>query len=318
MQITFTYPGYLWFLLSIPLLALTHFFVLRFVKKKAMRFANFDVLERVISSGEHGIRHTHFISKNILLLVTRLAVVALIVLAISGMVFWYEGNIGEFDYVLAIDASSSMLADDLNPTRFDVAKRSAKSFLDSINYRSNVGLVKFAGVSEIVSPVTSSIDELKEEIDSLKISLKSGTDLTEAIFTSINLLPPYSGKKGVIILITDGRSTVGEPVRVGISYALNNDVTVHTIGVGSREGGSFMKGGISQLDEESLKEIAEKTGGNYYRASSPDSLDMAFKEISKIEKGKIDVQLSPLLMFIALTMLFMEWGLINTKYRTFP
>lgn len=318
MELIFTYPGYLWFLLSLPILALTHFFVLRFVKNRAMRFANFEVLERVVSSGEHGIRHTHFVSKNIGLLINRLIVVTLIILAISGITILYEGNISSFDYVIALDASSSMLADDMNPTRFDVAKESAKEFIDSISYESNVGLVKFAGVAEIVSPLTSSLDELKEEIDGLKMSLASGTDLTEAIFTSINLLPPVSDKKGVVILLTDGRSTVGEPIQTGISYALNNNVVIHTIGIGTLEGGTFMEGGISQLDEESLKEIAEKTGGNYYRASSPTALSNAFKEIASIDKGKIDVQLSPLFMFLALALLFMEWGLVNTKYRTYP
>jgi Ca-activated chloride channel family protein len=318
MEIIFNYPQYLWFLISIPLLAITHLFVLRFVRKKAMRFANFEALERVVSTGEHGIVHSHLVSKNIMLLISRLLILTMIILSISGMVLWYEGKASRFDYVIAIDSSSSMLATDLSPDRFSVAKDSAISFLDLITYNSNVGLVQFSGTSVMISPVTDMIDELKEEITGLRILQVAGTDLGQAIYTSINILPMNSNRPGVIILMTDGQSNVGAPLERAISYAMNRKVTVHTIGIGTKEGGTFIQGGLSQLAEEELKNIAEKTNGKYFLADSSENLQLAFREIAEINTENVPLDLSAVLIFFALSLMFVEWGLVNTKFRTLP
>ena len=103
-QITFRDPIFLWFLLSIPFLMITHFYSLRYVTRKAVRFANFEALSRV-SGGEA-------LSRNIPLLILRTITLFFLICSVSGPTLWYTGQSSENNYVIALDASRSMLADD--------------------------------------------------------------------------------------------------------------------------------------------------------------------------------------------------------------
>jgi hypothetical protein len=99
---------------------------------------------------------------------------------------------------------------------------------------------------------------------------------------------------------------------------MNRKVTVHTIGIGTKEGGTFIQGGLSQLAEEELKNIAEKTNGKYFLADSSENLQLAFREIAEINTENVPLDLSAVLIFFALSLMFVEWGLVNTKFRTLP
>src|SRR3989344_2294049 len=125
MEITFTNPEYLWFLFVIPILILVHFAGLRSTRRKALKFANFEAIERVTGG--------QVLSKNLFLLTIRLIIVILFVLALAGTIYWYAGQGSDFDFVLAIDASNSMLATDLPPNRIEVAKIRAQEFISLIS-----------------------------------------------------------------------------------------------------------------------------------------------------------------------------------------
>ncbi len=117
MEVTFNNPSYLWFLLSIPLLIIIHFITEKTSRKRALKFANYEAIAKI--TGES------IVSSNIVLLLIRVAVLGFIILAISGTVVYYVGPVTEADFVLAIDSSASMTANDIKPTRIEAAKTEA-------------------------------------------------------------------------------------------------------------------------------------------------------------------------------------------------
>lgn len=312
MEITFAYPLYLWFLVAIPVMIFAHFVSLRFTRRKALKFANFPAIEYV--TGER------IFSKNYILLLMRLVTLFLIILAVSGAVFWYEGRAGDTDFMLAIDASGSMLATDFQPTRLESAKSSALLFADSVEKETRVGVLSFAGVSFVKQTPTSDISAVKNAIKNVSIELVGGTAIGSAIISSVNLLAGPERAK-VAVLLTDGQSNVGPAVEEAIEYANENHITIYTIGIGTEQGGGFPEMNLSflsKLDSKTLTKIAEETKGSYYEAKNEEELSEIYKEIATSGVRKISVNVSLIFMVAALVLLFTEWGLINTRYRTLP
>lgn len=318
MEVSFTNPFFLIFLVSIPLLIISHLFSLRYLKRRALKFANFEAIKRVVGEAKPMTSNTYILSQNLPLLVTRVLLILVLVLSAAGMVFWSFGQSSDFNYVLAIDSSSSMLADDFYPSRLDAAKSAAISFVDSLSSETNVGVVSFSGTSFVDTELTNDLRAVKDEIRGIEVMTVGGTDIGGAIVTSTNVLLREE-KARTIIILTDGQSNVGTPVPEAINYANDNHVTIYTIGVATKEGGRFMKiESISQLDEETLKEIAGRTGGDYFRSENKAALSRAFKEIAFSHREKIPTHLSMGLLLVALALIFLEWGLISTRYKSIP
>jgi len=316
-QIAFQNAEFLWFLVVLVWIVITHMFVSIKVKEKAFLFANFEVLKRVVFEDKNEPK-TNKISLSLDLLILRLLTLTFIILSLCHPVMWYEGDIANRNYVLAIDSSSSMLADDINPNRFEVAKSHSKFLINRLKSTgSKVGIVSFAGSSIIVSELSDDYEKLLSKIDSIDILNIAGTDLGEAIITSANILQTEI-KPGAIILITDGRSTVGTEIEQAVYYANKLKIPVYTIGIGTKEGGKFIPDGFTKLDEEQLKQVAEQTGGKFFRAETKEDLGEGLKEIVETEKGKIPLDLTIPFMLIGLIILSIEWGVLNTKRRTLP
>ena len=323
-EVTFANPIYLWTLLLIPLIILTHIFTLMHVKTAALKFSNFEAIERV-SKGEFlGKPYKRlFGNKNIFLLVLRIIVYTLLVLSVTGTTLWYTGKASDFDFVIAIDTSTSMLANDFNASRLEAAKEAASIFIDSVVGQSNIGVISFASTVFVDKEPSPNREEIKNVIELLNIRESGGTNIGDALITSTNLLvieKPESNKKlKVIILITDGQSNIGTPIDLAIDYSKSRGVTVHTIGIGTEEGGKILGLDIvSKLDEDSLKNIASQTNGKYFRAESKDSLKNVFKEIASFTEKKLSFNISLILLIIALSTLSMEWILLHTIYKTIP
>lgn len=310
MALTFTYSIYLWLLLSIPLLVIIHLVTMRAVKSKALKFANFEAISRITGR--------QIIPNNIGLLIMRIAIILLVVLAISRTTVSYVGQESDFNFVIAIDASSSMTATDIEPNRLEAAKEEALNFISSISGKSKIGIVSFSGSSFIRQELSDDLILVRNAINKMNIETVGGTDLGEAIVTSTNLLL-RDEKAKVIILLTDGRSNVGVPLEDAIEYANLNDVIVYTIGIGTEEGGKIAGlEAISRLDEESLKTIAISTGGKYFAARDKESLRNAYNEIASSTKKRISTELTALFTLLVLILLILEWALANSKYRILP
>ena len=317
-EVIFTNPVYLWTLLLLPFMIVIHILILKKIETAALKFSNFEAIERVSKGDFLGDRYKGlFNNKNIFLLILRLLVYTLLIFSVTGTNLWYVGEASDFDYILAIDTSTSMLADDFEISRLESAKDAAKLFVDSVVGKSDIGVVSFASAAFVDKDFTSDKNEVKEIIGKLDVKESGGTNIGDAIITSINLLEGKRAK--IVILITDGQSNIGTSVNTAIDYARTKAVIIHTIGIGTEAGGKIFGLNItSKLDEQSLKIIALDTDGKYFRAESKEVLENAFKEIASFKEEKISLNISWILLIIGFSLLAIEWILVHSIYRTIP
>jgi Ca-activated chloride channel family protein len=313
MEISFINPAYLWFLASVPLLIVIHFISLRFLRRRALLFANFEAMSRILG------KRSQELSKNTVPLITRCLILFFFILAASGTMLVYEGQRTDFDFVLAIDASSSMLADDYLPNRLEAAKYAARLFVDALaGLETNVGVISFGGVVYTEAFPTNNLEDVKLAIDSIQASSAGGTDIGDALIAATNLLVS-SERAPVIILLTDGQSNVGTPPLEALNFTMKSGVTAHTIGIGTAQGGRFQNiSVVSKLDETTLRTISSNTGGRFFKVESRDELESVYRQLALSTETRLTTDLSLALMLIGIILLVMEWTLLNVKYRTLP
>jgi Ca-activated chloride channel family protein len=203
--------------------------------------------------------------------------------------------------VVTIDISSSMLAEDFAPSnRLEVAKRQAVGFIRGRS-ADRIGLVAFAGEALTQVPVTLDYPVIEQAVMELKIgSLEDGTAIGSGLATAVNRLRRAPDKSKVILLLTDGENNKGliDP-RTAAQTAAAFGIKVYTIGVGTigeapiptgRGLGGFRYELLPvRIDEPLLQEIAQKTGGRYFRAKDSEALSRIFRQIDALEKTPIQV-----------------------------
>lgn len=298
---SFSHPQYLFLLFIIPLFFMIHFFSLSNKKRVALKFANFDAIAKI--------KGVDFFSKNIVILCLNLLIISSMVLAVSGLNIQVSKESSSFSFVVAIDASESMGADDFYPNRITVAKQTAIDFIDEAP-EIRVGIVSFSGNTYIDQDMSEDKVEIKNAIDNIKIDGWGGTDLYEAVITSANLLKNEEYKS--IILLSDGQINIGKLEDI-IDYAQKKDVIIHAIAIGTKEGGRTTYA-ISKLDEDSLKSISYNTGGGYFLAEDKEALSQSFLDILKLTKKKVSIKFSDYLVLFAIILFIIEFFLANTKY----
>ena len=205
------------------------------------------------------------------------------------------------DIFMVMDLSSSMLSRDFNPDRLEVSKEVAIDFVEKRPY-DRFGLAVFAGESYTQCPLTTDHRVVKDFLGSLKCGiLEDGTAIGMGLAAAVNRLKDSEAESKVVILLTDGVNNAGyiKPMTAA-EVAKEFDVRVYTIGVGSRgmalapmsrrDDGRYIFGNARvEIDEELLKQIAELTGGKYYRATSEEGLAEVYAEIDQLEKTEMDV-----------------------------
>jgi Ca-activated chloride channel family protein len=203
--------------------------------------------------------------------------------------------------VVAIDISSSMLAEDFAPSnRLEVARRQAVGFIRG-RQADRIGLVAFAGEALTQVPLTLDYAVLEQAVLDLRIgTLEDGTAIGSGLATAVNRLRRSPDKSKVVLLLTDGENNKGliDP-RTAASTAQAYDVRVYTIGVGTigeapmptgRGVGGFRYEMMPvRIDEPLLREIAAETGGRYFRATDAEALSRIFQQIDELEKTPIQV-----------------------------
>ncbi len=240
------------------------------------------------------------------------------------------------DIVMAIDVSSSMLARDLKPNRLSALKEVAADFIKK-RPNDRIGLVAYAGESYTKTPITSDKGIVLRSLkDIVYGQLEDGTAIGMGLATSVNRLKESKAISKVIILLTDGVNNSGfiEP-QTAADLAVEYDIKTYTIGLGTngnaltpiayKRDGSFQYGMRQvEIDEKLLQEIAEVTGGEYFRATDNEKLEEIYNEINKLEKTEIEEfkyykyeEKFRSWVFLAGILLLMEWGLRNTLFKSF-
>lgn len=241
------------------------------------------------------------------------------------------------DIVMAIDVSASMLARDLKPNRLEALKTVAARFIQA-RPNDRIGLVEYAGESFTKTPLTSDKTVVLSSLKNMKYNtvIEGGTAIGMGLGTAVNRLKESRAKSKVIILLTDGVNNSGfiDP-KIASELAIEFGIKVYTIGLGTnglamspiglRRDGSFQYGNIQvEIDEELLKEIAQTTGGQYFRATSTTKLNEIYDEINKLEKTDIEEfkytnyeEMFRPLVFLALVLLGIELLLRYTVFRSF-
>ncbi len=241
------------------------------------------------------------------------------------------------DIVLAIDVSGSMLSQDFQPNRLEVAKEVAEDFIRGRPI-DRIGLVIFSGESYTLCPITTDKNTLLTQVNGLRSGmLQDGTLIGEGLATSVDRLSKGNAKSKVVILLTDGKEEAPETRLIdpltALEIAKSQDVKVYTVGMSAQNTipveenikGKKQKTTSDFIDEELLRRIANETGGEYFRARDKLSLENIYQQIDKMQKSKIEIQslrhyqeeFIPLLL-IALGILFIELMLRFTILRKFP
>ena len=248
-----------------------------------------------------------------------------------------EVNAEGIDIMMVMDLSSSMLARDFQPDRLEVCKRVATEFVEKRTY-DRIGLSVFAGEAFTQCPLTTDHRVVKDFLANLQCGLlEDGTAIGMGLATAVNRLKDSPSKSKVVILLTDGVNNAGyiQP-ETAAEIAQEFDIKTYTIGVGTngdaltpvnrRSDGRYMFGLAKvEIDEDLLKQIAEMTGGKYFRALTEQGLEQIYAEIDRLEKTEIEVsvfkrysELFGPFLIAAILLLLLEVVLRYTVFRAIP
>ena len=213
---------------------------------------------------------------------------------------WQNSEIEGIDIMLAVDISTSMLAEDLKPNRLEAAKQVAAEFING-RPNDNIGITLFAGESFTQCPLTVDHTVLLNLIKDVNCGLiEDGTAVGMGIANAVSRLKDSKAKSKVVIMLTDGTNNRGEisPLTAA-EIAKSFGIRVYTIGVGTNGMAPYpyqVAGTVQyvnmpvEIDEKTLSEIASTTQGNYFRATSNSKLEEVYQEIDKLEKTKLNVR----------------------------
>ncbi len=272
------------------------------------------------------------------LFVLRLLAISSIILALARPQMGSERQVtsGEgIDIMLCLDISGSMLAQDFTPSRMEAAKQVAGEFIDG-RPTDRIGLVIFAGESFTMCPLTTDHAVLKNQLFSVQSGmLEDGTAIGSGLATGVERLRYSQSKSKIIILLTDGENNGGllDP-NTAKEIAKSFGIRVYTVGMGTEgfapvpvqtPSGVIMQREKVSIDEKLLTQIANETGGRYFRARDNESLSGIYKEIDGLEKSKFEVNsfthyTEKFLPFViaAVGFVLLEWILRLTLFRKFP
>ncbi len=215
---------------------------------------------------------------------------------------WSDTDVEGIDIMLAVDVSTSMLAEDFKPNRVEALKQIAEKFIEK-RVNDNIGLTFFAGEAYTQCPLTTDhavLMSLYKNSDSQMAArgiIDDGTAIGDGIMNSILRLRESKAKSKVVILLTDGVNNSGEisPLTAA-EIAKKNNVRIYTIGIGTNGMAPFPlpTGGKAmmpvEIDEDMMRSISAQTGGLYYRAHKNEELDNIYTEIDKLERTKFSVK----------------------------
>ena len=253
---------------------------------------------------------------------------------------WDERSVEGIDIMLAMDVSTSMLAEDLKPNRLEAAKNVAAEFISG-RPNDNIGLTIFAGEAFTQCPMTTDHTSLLNLLRNVRTDIAArglisdGTAVGMGLANAVSRLKDSKTKSKVVILLTDGSNNMGDiSPMTSAQIAKSLDIRVYTIGVGTNKVAPYpmsVGGGTQyinipvEIDSKTLSDIAAVTEGNFYRATNNQQLKQIYKDIDKLEKTKMNVKkfskryeaFQPFALLAVLSLL-LELLLRNTVLRRIP
>ena len=334
----FVWPHNLWWMLALPLLPVLYLWLLRRGVKAALRFSSLSIARA--AAGRRWRRH---VPPALVFVALSLLVLALARPSMPVALPWAKSTI-----LLAMDISRSMRVEDVKPTRMVAAQDAAKAFLIEVPRHIEVGLVTFAGTAQVAQPATLDRPSLVAAIDAIQmqfgtaignaivVSLSElfpdhGIDLGEMTFgprrlarsldakaarappKAITPVAPGSYASAAIILLSDGRRTTGVDTLEAAKMAADRGVRIYVVGLGTPDGHAAMGEGMAiylQLDEPTLRQVAQMTAGEYHHAGTAEDLRSVYQNLgSRVQVRSRDTELTALLALAAAIVLVAGAGL---------
>lgn len=342
---SFLWPQYLWLTLALPLLPLAYVWLLRRGRKLAVRYSSLGVV-RAAAAGRSWKRH---VPPALVLLA-----IAALVLAAARPVARVSLPWARSTVMLAIDVSLSMRITDVQPTRLVAAQVAAKQFLQELPKNVEVGLVTFAGSTEVAQRATLDRAALVAAIDAFQMQMHTavgnaivmclaelfpdhGIDVGELTFGStqrrgrslddgakaqprqVAPVAPGSYDAAAIILLTDGRRTTGIDTLAAAKMAADRGVRIYVVGLGTVDGVATMPEGMAiylQLDEPTLREVARVTDGEYHHAGTAEQLRSVYGKLgSRLQVATRETEVTALMALAATLLLLVAGGLSVLWFR---
>jgi Ca-activated chloride channel family protein len=314
MALTFLNQYMLWLLLALPIIYYLYYRALQKKKKEAIKFSHLALIKQSMGNKKKGLR-------NEILFYCALGAIALMIIGFSDPHIPLKQTKEGVNVVLVIDDSGSMQATDYKPNRLEAAKSSAGTLIKSLQPNDDVGIIVFESGATTASYLTPFKDKA---LDKLKaIAAKEGkTAIGDGLALAVDMASSVPNKKKIVILLSDGVNNAGvvSPAEA-IEFAKMNKIQVYSIGMGS-DGKTilgydwFGNPQYAELDENTLKEIAEKTKGRYFKSVNEKTLDEIYQTISKdIKREKEPVSIKNWFFGLALVILLVELYIRYGRYR---
>ncbi len=303
-------------LLLVGLIIVLHLYSRVNNKKRAMKFGNFETLQKVAEGSVLN-------SNNLLMLVRILAVSSLLV-GLSSPQLVQEKTGANSDYVLAIDKSASMFNSDVDPTRFGAATEASKQLVSNSGNQTMIGVISFAGeLSREIEP-SSNKEAVKSAINSIEMGETAGTATGDAVTAAGSMLLSANHNR-TVILFTDGKQNVGQRINESIEFAERHNVTVHAVGIAGNQstgsesqiidGNEAERIDLPNLNQTRLQNLAQDTGGKAIFAS--DSEAMA-EEIMNLTERTVKTNISNPFFIAAGILLVLEAFVRTTNFDPIP
>lgn len=327
-------PEYLFALVIIPILIILYI-IFRVKRKKALKeFGNIEILNPLMPNASTSRPNWKF---SILLLAITFVIIGIARPQFGAKLQKIKRN--GVEIIIALDVSNSMMAEDIQPNRLERAKRAISRLTERLD-NDKIGLIVFAGDAYTQVPITTDYTSAKLFLSSINTSIvpKQGTSIGAAIDLGMSSFTPETESSKAIIIITDGENHEDDAVEMA-KLAQENDIIVHTIGMGLPHGGPIPiinangqkdfrkdKNGevvVTKLDEKMLQEIAVMGGGKYVRANNTEvGINAIFDEINKMEKTELESRVYSdyndqfyYFILVAIALLLIDFMLLERKNK---
>ena len=281
-------------------------------KKSVLKFSSLQIIEK--STKNNNFR-TH-LPFGILM-----GILVIMIIALANPQILTPDDVKAINFVVVLDGSESMSATDYTPTRLESAKESIILAISKMNPKNNVGVILFETGATTISYLTPIKEKTMNVISSIK-QTSGATAIGDGIVLGVDMASSIPEMKKIVLLLSDGTHNSGfATILEATTYAINNNVQIHTVGIGS-EKPIFLRNDIYgepqyvQLDEETLKGISQQTGGNYFKSSNQETLeDVLFTINSELEYEMKYDSLRDWCIVIVIILSLINVYIVYGKYR---